>query len=101
MNQNHPIKSESLLPSEPQVRSSEWFADINESETKAWDNMRAKEDQLQRATEELREATRSWSMQYSKLREAMKQQMSANGEVSDGGPLTDDKPAAQSRRSLH
>lgn len=66
----------------PPVRSSDLLAGINESETKAWDTMRVKEDQLQRATEELREATREWAGQYAIMREAVKQQMAANDQSS-------------------
>ena len=56
----------------------DWLVGINDSETKAWDNMRVKENALQRAAEELREATREWARQYSQLRKAVKQRMPAN-----------------------
>ena len=63
---------ESALP------SATLLADLDSAETRAWDNMRAKEEQLKRATDELREAVRMWGLAYAKAREVAKQHMSAN-----------------------
>ena len=76
---NNP-KRESALP------SATLLAGINKSETEAWDNMRVKEDALQRATEELREATREWARQYAIMRESVKQQMPNEKLTQDARP---------------